>query len=281
MFIVVASASGAKWNAARCGAGGRWSSNSGRAGSRGPLAGGVRTRDQERQTIGQDVPASEVTLLHGTRQSRALRSRIRAGHENTMDSRLQRRVQRYGWDLAAAAYEPLWRLQLAGAQTELIAQASLAPGDRVLDVACGTGLVALAAAKTIGPRGSVLGIDLSATMVDAAQRRAHEAQASNATFARMDAEKLDLPDAVFDVVLCALGLMYVPDSRLAVREMHRVLRPGGRMVLAVWGERSRCGWSPLFPIVDAEVASEVCPLFFSLGARRAGARLCGRRTQSH
>jgi ubiquinone/menaquinone biosynthesis C-methylase UbiE len=191
-----------------------------------------------------------------------------------MDSRLQRRIQRYGWDLAAAAYEPLWRSQLAGAQTELIARAGLRPGERVLDVACGTGLVALTAARTIGPRGSVLGIDLSGTMIDAARRQAHEVQASNATFARMDAEKLDLPDAGFDVVLCALGLMYMPKSQLAMCEMRRVLRPGGRMVLAVWGERSRCGWSALFPIVDAEVASEVCPLFFSLGHQDTLARLC-------
>jgi ubiquinone/menaquinone biosynthesis C-methylase UbiE len=191
-----------------------------------------------------------------------------------MDSRLQRRVQRYGWDLAAAAYEPLWRSQLVGAQTELIARAGVAPGERVLDVACGTGLVALEVARTIGPRGSVLGIDLSGTMVDAARRQAHEVEASNAAFARMDAEKLDLPDASFDVALCALGLMYMPESERAVCEMHRVLRPGGRMVLAVWGERSRCGWSALFPIVDAEVASEVCPLFFSLGHEDTLARVC-------
>ena len=87
----------------------------------------------------------------------------------------------------------------------------------------------------------------------------------NASFARMDAEKLELPDASFDVALCALGLMYMPHPEQAVREMRRVLRPGGRMVIAVWGEHSLCGWSALFPIVDAEVASEVCPLFFQLG----------------
>ena len=89
----------------------------------------------------------------------------------------------------------------------------------------------------------------------------------------MDAEALELADAGFDVVLCALGLMYVPDPARALREMRRVLRPGGRVVLAVWGERARCGWSPVFPIVDAEVASEVCPLFFAW-ARATLAALC-------
>ena len=79
----------------------------------------------------------------------------------------------------------------------------------------------------------------------------------------MDAETLALPDAGFDVALNALGLMYVPEPEQAVREMRRVLRPGGRVGLAVWGERSRCGWAPVFEIVQAEVASDVCPRFFA------------------
>lgn len=65
-----------------------------------------------------------------------------------------------------------------------------------------------------------------------------------------------LRDAGFDLALCALGLMYMPNPVQALREMWRVLRPGSRVGLAVWGERSRCGWSAVFPIVDAEVASE-------------------------
>lgn len=190
-----------------------------------------------------------------------------------MESRLQRRVQRYGWDLAADSYEPLWHAQLAPAQAALLAAASLAPGERVLDVACGTGLVSFAAARAVGPDGWVLGVDLSGEMVDAAARRAFERQCSNVGFARMDAEALELPDAGFDVVFCALGLMYVPDPEQALREMRRVLRPGGRLLIAVWGERARCGWSAVFEIVDAEVASEVCPLFFRLGQRGTLARL--------
>ena len=191
-----------------------------------------------------------------------------------MDARLQRRVQRYGWDLAAAAYEPLWQPQLACAQATLLARAALAPRERVLDVACGTGLVAFAAAEEVGPDGRVVGVDLSGRMVDAARRRAQERSSTRVTFVRMDAESLDLPDADFDVALCALGLMYVPDPAQALREMRRVLRPGGRVVLAVWGERSRCGWSAVFPIVEAEVTTEVCPLFFRLGQGGALARLC-------
>jgi len=191
-----------------------------------------------------------------------------------MEPRLQRRVQRYGWDLAACGYESLWQAQLADTQTRLLALTAPAPGERVLDVASGTGLIALAAARAVEPGGSVLGIDLSGRMVEAARCRAEKLQLPHAAFARMDAETLELPDAAFDLVLCALGLMYMPYPAQALREMRRVLKAGGRLGLAVWGERSRCGWSTLFPIVDAEVKSEVCPLFFRLGQQNSLAQLC-------
>ena len=184
-----------------------------------------------------------------------------------MDARLQRRVQRYGWDLAVASYQDAWGGPLAPAQATLLEMASLAPGERVLDVACGTGLVTLEAARRLGPQGSVLGVDLSGRMVEEAARLADGQALPNASFARMDAEALDLPEGRFDAVLCALGLMYMPEPEQALREMGRVLRAGGRMVAAVWGERAACGWSGVFPIVDAEVASDVCPLFFRLGGQ--------------
>lgn len=186
-----------------------------------------------------------------------------------MNAKLHKRIQRYGWDLAVDDYEPLWRDQLATAQARLLEYADIAPGERVLDIACGTGLVTLTAADATGPDGSVVGVDVSGQMVDAARQRAHARQLGNVRFRRMDAESLDLPDAHFDVALCALGLMYAPDPLRALREMRRVLRPGGRLVVAVWGRRSHCGWAPLFEIVDAEVASAVCPLFFQLGQPQA------------
>jgi ubiquinone/menaquinone biosynthesis C-methylase UbiE len=191
-----------------------------------------------------------------------------------MDARLQRRIQRYGWDLAAVDYESLWQAQLAEAQDALLELASPAVGERVLDIACGTGLVSFGAARAVGPNGHVLGIDLSDRMINAAGRRARDLKISNCIFSRMDAETLALPDASIDVALCALGLMYMPDPEQALREMYRVLRPGGRVSLAVWGERSKCGWSAIFPIVDDEVTSEVCPLFFRLGEQDTLARLC-------
>ena len=91
----------------------------------------------------------------------------------------------------------------------------------------------------------------------------------------MDAEQLAFPNASFDGALCDLGLMYRPDPAAAVRELKRVMRPGGRAVLAASGERASCGWAPLFGIVDGEVRSEVCPLLFGLGQGDALAR-CGK-----
>jgi SAM-dependent methyltransferase len=84
--------------------------------------------------------------------------------------------------------------------------------------------------------------------------------------ARMSADALDVEAGRFDAALCALGLMYVPDPRLALASMRRAVRPGGRVAATVWGERRNCGWAEIFPIVDARVASEVCPLFFGPGA---------------
>jgi SAM-dependent methyltransferase len=88
---------------------------------------------------------------------------------------------------------------------------------------------------------------------------------ANITFERMDAEEILFDADAFDAALCALGLMYAPDPEKAVVEMHRVSRPGGRATCAVWGQRSKCGWAEISPIVDARVRSEVCPMFFRLG----------------
>ncbi len=198
----------------------------------------------------------------------------RPARSRPMDAKLQRRIQRYGWDLAADDYEALWNAQLAPARSAMLQLASLAPGEQVLDIACGTGLVTLPAARAVAPAGEAYGIDVSGRMVEAARCRAAEQEIANARFTRMDGEALPIPDSSFDAALCALGLMYMPDPRRAVREMMRVVRPGGRIVLAVWGERVRCGWSPLFGIVDDEVTSEVCPLFFQLGQESALSALC-------
>ena len=189
-----------------------------------------------------------------------------------MDARLQRRVQRYGWDRAVADYEAGWRAQLEPAQSLMLDMAALRPGERVLDVACGTGLVSFRIVDAVGEDGAVVGTDISGEMVEAARRLAAERNIGNARFERCDAEELCLDDEPFDAALCGFGLMYVPNPVKALEEMGRLVKPAGRTAVAVWGARAKCGWAEIFPITDARVASEVCPMFFHLGTQDILAR---------
>jgi len=178
---------------------------------------------------------------------------------------LQRRVQRYGWDYSSPHYEKGWQRQLWPAQERLIRTINLQPGEHVLDISCGTGLVTFPIADTIGEEGRVTGIDLSEGMIEKAQSLAGEMDLQQVEFEHMDAEQLGLPDQTYDVAINSLGMMYYPHPDKAVREMYRVLKPGGRAGALVWGRRSSCGWAGIFPIVDRRVKTDVCPLFFQLG----------------
>ena len=114
---------------------------------------------------------------------------------------------------------------------DLVAASAPGPGERVLDVACGTGIVTRLAARRVGGTGRVVGLDISPSMLAmaraAALRAAIEWQEGSAT-------ELPFPDGAFDLVLCQQGLQYFPDRPLALREMHRVLAPGGRLALSVF-----------------------------------------------
>lgn len=182
-----------------------------------------------------------------------------------MNAAVQLRVQRYGWDIAEPLYERYWAWQLAPAHRRLLEQAAVQPDERVLDVACGTGIVTLPAAWAAGPEGHVLATDISEAMV---RRTAEEAWREGIGWVetrRANAEDPVGPDGAFDVALCALGLMYVPDPVRALTAMRRALRPGGRVVVAVWGDLEQCGWAEIFPIVNRHVRSDICPPFFQLG----------------
>ena len=182
-----------------------------------------------------------------------------------MEPSLQRRVQRYGWDKAAGYYEAFWQKQLYPAQKKLLEFANIKKGDKIIDIACGTGLVSFPAAEQTGDKGSVLANDISDKMVETGTAIAKEKKLSNIIFQRMDAEELQVEDNSFDIALCALGFMYFPDPLKAFKEMYRSVKPGGHAVVAVWGRRKNCGWAEVFEIVDKRVTSEVCPMFFNLG----------------
>ena len=184
-----------------------------------------------------------------------------------MDSRLQLRVQRYGWDAAAEFYNDGWEAQLAPAHNSLFEAADIQPGQSVVETASGTGLVTFRLSEIVGEGGTIHASDIAGEMVEDIKARAKAAGVGNVVASRQNAEALEFEDEIAERSVCALGLMYVPDPRAAVAEMARVLRPGGRATAAVWGERRNCGWAEVFPIVDAHVASEVCPMFFATGPK--------------
>jgi ubiquinone/menaquinone biosynthesis C-methylase UbiE len=116
------------------------------------------------------------------------------------------------------------------------------PGMQVLELACGAGGLGLTAAGRVGSLGGVLLTDVSEAMVAIAARRAAEAGVTNVRTAATGIEAIDVPSASFDVVVCREGLMFALDHARACGEIARVLRPGGRVAVAVWGPPSTNPW---------------------------------------
>ena len=152
----------------------------------------------------------------------------------TIDIKDQQRSQ---WRDAAGAWDRYfeWYSQAFAPLMLWCADAiAAAPGMRIMDVAAGSGQPTLTIAPRVQPGGTIVGIDFSPEMVAVAERRARQTGATNVSFRTMDAEQLELPDASFDAVTCACGLIFFPDVHRALTEMRRVLKPGGRIAFATW-----------------------------------------------
>ena len=118
-----------------------------------------------------------------------------------------------------------------------IERLQLQDGARVLDVCCGSGASAIPAAEAIGPSGSVTGVDLAHNLLELARAKAKERGFANVQFETGDMTSLRFEANSFDVVVCVFGIFFVPDMEAALRELTRVLRPGGRLAITTWGPR--------------------------------------------
>ncbi|MCG8435749.1 MAG: class I SAM-dependent methyltransferase [Gammaproteobacteria bacterium] len=112
---------------------------------------------------------------------------------------------------------------------------NLQPGNSVLDVACGSGASAIPAAEIVGPAGNVVAVDLAENLLELGRAKARDRRLNNIRFQNSDMLDLGLPDAGFDAVVCVFGIFFVPDIAAAVRELWRMVRPGGKLVVTTWG----------------------------------------------
>jgi SAM-dependent methyltransferase len=142
----------------------------------------------------------------------------------------------------------------------MLAAVAPKPGERALELACGPGSVGLAAAPLVAPDGEVVVSDIAGEMVAIAADRAAASGLENVRARQLDLEAIDEPDESFDVAFCREGLMLVPEPARAAGEIARVLRPGGRAAISVWGPRERNPWlGVVFDAVSDELGAPVPP----------------------
>src|SRR3954468_3430680 len=140
----------------------------------------------------------------------------------------------------------------------LLALTSPQPGERVLELACGTGGVGIAAAELVGPTGEVVLSDVAQEMTAIAAARA--GAPANVSARPLDLERIDEPESSYDVVLCREGLMFAVMPERAACKLRRVLGPRGRFAVAVWGPRERTPWLALvFAAVSDMLGTPVPP----------------------
>jgi len=148
----------------------------------------------------------------------------------------QENVTQPDWNRIAQKFD-LWLPHIAPVGEVLIDRLDLHPRDRVLDLACGTGEPGLSVARRYGDEVGILGVDAAEGMVNAARAKVDKEGLRGIAFKVMPAEDLALPDAGFDRALCRFGVMLFKDPVKGLSEMRRVLAPGGRFAVAVWGDR--------------------------------------------
>ncbi|WPC66300.1 class I SAM-dependent methyltransferase [Rhodoferax ferrireducens] len=171
-----------------------------------------------------------------------------AEQQPTFDAAKYKNAQREQWNKDGAAWRrwnPTLDRWYGEVTRKMLDLARIQPGQRILDIAAGAGEPAVSASERVGPSGYVLATDISEGIVELALQVARERGLKQIEARAMDGEKLDLPDASFDAVLCRLGLMYMPHPVTALREWRRALRPGGRVAVVVFSTPDRNSWGAL------------------------------------
>jgi ubiquinone/menaquinone biosynthesis C-methylase UbiE len=135
------------------------------------------------------------------------------------------------YDAGAPGYDQIFGFASREYVPTLLRMARLSPGQYVLDIATGTGIAAEAASKMVGSSGSVVAADISLPMLDEARKRLRGL--SNVSVGAEDGQEMSFPDATFDTVVCAMGLMMLPDHAKGLAEFYRVLKPGGYAAVSV------------------------------------------------
>jgi SAM-dependent methyltransferase len=166
----------------------------------------------------------------------------------TMEAEEYRRFSLEVWEAMAPGWER-WRAHLEQAlspvRTWLVSELAPASGDTVLELSAGAGDTGFAAAGALGESGRLICTDFSPEMLEVARSRGADLGLANVEYRVVDAERIELDADSVDGVLCQNGYMLMADSAAALAETRRVLRPGGRLALAVWGAPERNPWAAI------------------------------------
>jgi ubiquinone/menaquinone biosynthesis C-methylase UbiE len=177
----------------------------------------------------------------------------------TPDREQVRREQREFWNNAAPGWKAMWAVVDRAAQhvaDRVVELARIKPGDRVLDIATGSGEPGITAARKVGASGLVVATDQSTAMLELARERAATLGLGNLRFVETDAETLAVEELGFNAAICRWGLMFVPDLDAVARRIARLLIRGGTFATAVWGPAERV---PMVSVGD-DVVRELAKL---------------------
>lgn len=191
------------------------------------------------------MPAVAESFTKQHQQVLTERKARMAQQQPSFDAAKYKNAQREQWNRDGAAWRrwnPMLDRWYGEATRQMLDLARIQPGQRILDIAAGAGEPAVSAAERVGPGGYVLATDISEGIVELALQVARERGLEQVEARAMDGEKLDLPAESFDVVLCRLGLMYMPHPVTALREWRRALKGGGRVAVAVFSTPDRNPW---------------------------------------